>query len=47
MLIVQFQNRVLIFFQWAWCYATYNRSARIITGDTTIGKDPDKRNEVP
>lgn len=33
MLIVQFQNRVLIFFQWAWNYTTFNRSSRIITGD--------------
>lgn len=30
MLLVQFQNRVLVFFQWAWCYLTFNRSARII-----------------
>ncbi|MCC6695600.1 MAG: NAD(P)/FAD-dependent oxidoreductase [Candidatus Hydrogenedentes bacterium] len=31
--IVQFQNRVLVFFQWSWCYLTWNRSARLITGD--------------
>ncbi len=36
MLIVQFQNRVLIFFQWAWSYVTFNRSNRIITGEKTI-----------
>ena len=30
--IVEFQNRLLIFFQWAWNYFTWNRSARLITG---------------
>jgi NADH:ubiquinone reductase (H+-translocating) len=32
MYIVEFQNRLLIFFQWAWSYLTWNRSARLITG---------------
>jgi len=32
MYIVEFQNRLLIFFQWAWNYFTWNRSARLITG---------------
>ncbi|QDV71546.1 NADH dehydrogenase-like protein YjlD [Rosistilla carotiformis] len=36
LLIVQFQNRVLILFQWAWNYATFNRSARLITGDEHV-----------
>ncbi len=30
--IIQFQNRLLIFFQWGWNYLTFNRSARLITG---------------
>ncbi|WP_166830789.1 NAD(P)/FAD-dependent oxidoreductase [Thalassoroseus pseudoceratinae] len=30
--IVQFQNRLLVLFQWAWNYITFNRSARLITG---------------
>lgn len=34
MLIVQFQNRLLVLTQWLWCYLTHNRSARLITGDT-------------
>jgi len=34
MYIVEFQNRLLIFFQWAWNYFTWNRSARLITGST-------------
>ena len=33
MYIVEFQNRLLIFFQWAWNYFTWNRSARLITGE--------------
>ncbi|WFB37637.1 NAD(P)/FAD-dependent oxidoreductase [Kiritimatiellota bacterium B12222] len=36
MLIVQFQNRVLILMQWAWSYATFNRSNRIITGEEPV-----------
>jgi NADH:ubiquinone reductase (H+-translocating) len=32
MYLVEFENRVLVFFQWAWDYFTWNRSARLITG---------------
>ncbi len=31
MSIAQYQNRVLVFMQWAWNYVTFNRSARLIT----------------
>jgi NADH:ubiquinone reductase (H+-translocating) len=31
--IVQFHNRMLVFFQWAWSYLTFGRSARLITGE--------------
>jgi NADH dehydrogenase len=31
--LVQFQNRILVLFQWAWNYLTRNRSARLITGE--------------
>ncbi len=31
--IVEHENRLLIFFQWAWNYLTWNRSARLITGE--------------
>lgn len=31
--LVQFQNRVLVFTQWAWNYVTRNRAARLITGE--------------
>lgn len=30
-LLVEFQNRMLVLFQWAWNYVTRNRSARLIT----------------
>jgi NADH:ubiquinone reductase (H+-translocating) len=31
MQLVQFENRVLVFFQWMWSYVTRGRSARLIT----------------
>lgn len=34
--LVEFQNRVLVLFQWAWNYLTRNRSARLITGEDHI-----------
>jgi NADH:ubiquinone reductase (H+-translocating) len=34
MYIVEFENRMLIFLQWAWCYLTWNRPARLITGES-------------
>ncbi|HEY7426807.1 MAG TPA: NAD(P)/FAD-dependent oxidoreductase [Gemmataceae bacterium] len=30
--LIEFQNRVLVMFQWAWNYFTRNRAARLITG---------------
>ena len=33
--IVNYRNRVLVFVQWAWNYLTFDRSARLITGDET------------
>jgi NADH dehydrogenase len=32
MYIVEYENRLLVFLQWAWNYLTWNRSARLITG---------------
>jgi NADH dehydrogenase len=29
--LIQFENRVLVFFQWAWSYFTWGRTARLIT----------------
>jgi NADH dehydrogenase len=37
--IVQFQNRLLVFLQWAWLYISYDRSARLITGDNPLPLD--------
>jgi NADH dehydrogenase len=37
--IVEFQNRLLVFVQWAWLYFTYDRSARLITGRNPLPLD--------
>jgi NADH:ubiquinone reductase (H+-translocating) len=34
--LIGFRNRLLVFIQWFWSYVTYERSARLITGDTTL-----------
>lgn len=31
--LVGFENRLLVFFQWGWAYFSYNRAARLITGE--------------
>jgi NADH dehydrogenase len=31
--LIEFDNRLLVLFQWAWNYFTLNRSARLITGN--------------
>ena len=33
MYIVEFESRLLVLLQWAWNYLTWNRSARLITGE--------------
>ena len=47
MLIVQFQNRLLILMQWAWSYVTFNRSNRIITGEQPVVIVPSPNPESP
>ncbi len=37
--LVQFQSRILVFLQWAWLYISYDRSARLITGDNPLPLD--------
>jgi NADH dehydrogenase len=37
MYLVGFQNRLLVFIQWAFQYVTFNRRARLITGGPTPG----------
>jgi NADH dehydrogenase len=39
MKIVNFRNRLLVLMQWAWNYFTYDRSARLITGDAPNDDD--------
>ena len=34
--LIGFQNRLLVFIQWAWSYFTYERGARLITGSTCL-----------
>jgi NADH dehydrogenase len=34
--LIGFRNRVLVMFQWAWSYFTYQRSARLITGESRV-----------
>jgi NADH:ubiquinone reductase (H+-translocating) len=31
--LIGFRNRVIVMIQWAWSYFTYERGARLITGD--------------
>jgi NADH dehydrogenase len=40
MYLVEFENRVLLLFQWAWYYFTSNRSARLITGERSPSPCP-------
>lgn len=45
MYLVEFENRVLVFFQWAWNYFTWNRGARLITrNETTTVLSNDRSN---
>jgi len=34
--LIGFRNRIAVMFQWAWSYLTYQRSARLITGESSI-----------
>ena len=43
MYIVEFENRLLILFQWAGHYLTWNRSARLITGTRPGGSESNAR----
>lgn len=42
MFLVAFQNRALVFMQWGWHYFTWNRAARLITGELTSTHRPRK-----
>ncbi len=52
MYLVGFQNRLIVFIRWGFAYFTYNRGARLITGDPgaprTVGQaDPQTRAGTP
>ena len=34
--LIGFRNRLIVLIQWAWSYVTYERGARLITGDTSL-----------
>jgi NADH dehydrogenase len=34
--LIGFRNRLIVLIQWAWSYITYDRGARLITGDTNL-----------
>ena len=34
--LIGFRNRLLVMIQWAWSYVTFERGARLITGDTEL-----------
>jgi NADH dehydrogenase len=38
--LIGFRNRILVLLQWAWSYFTYERSARLITGEAAGNKGP-------
>jgi NADH dehydrogenase len=42
--LVQFENRLLVFAQWAWSYFTFNRAARLITYLPSGNPQGSKRN---
>jgi NADH dehydrogenase len=45
MKLVEFENRLLVFIQWAWNYVTFNRTARLITGINESSPPRSNRNE--
>jgi NADH dehydrogenase len=40
LLLIGFRNRALVLIEWAWAYVTYQRGARLITGDVTHIAEP-------
>jgi len=43
--LIGFRNRIIVLIQWAWSYFTYERGARLITGDTTLPGWPNAKPE--
>jgi NADH dehydrogenase len=46
--LIGFRNRLIVMIQWAWSYLTYERGARLITGDATLPgwTESEKKNDV-
>ena len=34
--LIGFRNRIIVMFQWFWSYLTYERAARLITGESRV-----------
>ena len=43
--LIGFRNRIIVLIQWAWSYFTYERGARLITGDTNLPGWPKAESE--
>ena len=43
--LIGFRNRLIVLIQWAWSYFTYQRGARLITGDQTLPGWPELQQE--
>ncbi len=43
--LVQFENRLLVFAQWAWSYVTFNRAARLITNLPAADRHGDRKGD--
>lgn len=43
--LIGFRNRIIVLIQWAWSYFTYERGARLITGETNLPGWPDAEPE--
>jgi NADH:ubiquinone reductase (H+-translocating) len=43
--LIGFRNRLIVLVQWAWSYLTYERGARLITGDTRLPSMEDSGQE--
>jgi NADH dehydrogenase len=48
LLLIGFRNRFVVLFEWAWSYVTYDRGARLITGEGPRGRGAaGSREETP
>jgi hypothetical protein len=40
MYLVQFRNRLIVFIRWGFQFVTFDRGARLITGDSGLPEEP-------